>query len=243
MRITIFTETIWPALEPTLEHFRITRNGLAPGMIKAGTNFSILLGSACLLEGMLESLLRGLLAYRRARFNRVEIADFDLRLAMNSFYNRLEEDLSNRIGRSIGASGYSEMFRLLVGQSLNQMELVKPLWEPAATLFQFRNVLGHGREVSARRFAGVFVEGGSQEDFSGGYRKVEDYLLKIGLSDQRFIDSSSEFLFLKGEIADHFFSVARQVPEAIVASLSGAEAEACREALDRSRREAEAGGV
>jgi len=113
---------------------------------------------------------------RRADFNRIEIDDLDSRRAMDVYYRRLEEDLSHRLGRAVGASAYDEMFELLAGQRLSQLKEVASLWEGVTVLFHFRNVLGHGREVSARHIAGGSVKGGFREDFSGSYRVVENYL-------------------------------------------------------------------
>ena len=239
MRITVFTESIWPCIEPTIEYLAASRDERMSGLLKSGFNFSIILGSACYLEGVLETLLRALLQYRRDEFNRLEIPHFETRRSMNIFYKRLEDDLSNRIGRSVGAAGYNEMFELLTGSRLSELDETKSMWEGITVLFNFRNVLGHGREVSARHFAGFFVEGGEQEEFSGSYRKVEDYLRKTGLLDRRFMEAHSEYLFLGNDIADHFWAIASQTPDAVIASLPEPEGEACRRALAEHRKAAE----
>jgi len=234
IRITIFTEAIWPSIKVTLEYLVSKRQEPVPDLVRAGLNFSIVLGSACYLEGILEALLKATLDCRRAEFNQTEIEDFESRRAVNVYYSRLEEDLSQRIGHCIGAQAYDEVFNLLAGQPLSQTKEVVPLWEGVTVLFNFRNVLGHGREVFARHFAGGAVVGGFKEEFAGGYRKVEDYLRKQGLLSRRFVDAHSEYLFLSDPIADHFWGLAKALPTAILCSLPPAEQNACLKVLEGS---------
>lgn len=166
--IRLFNETIWPCIEPTVAYLAEKRREALPDPVRSGLNFSIALGAACYLEGVLETLLRALLACRRSEFGQVKIPEFGLRRSMNVYYNRLEEDLAGRIGRAVGAAGYDDMFQLLAGQRLSQLKEVTPLWEAVTVLFSFRNVLGHGREVSARHYIGALVEGGIQGGFCRG---------------------------------------------------------------------------
>jgi hypothetical protein len=232
---TIFKESIWPSIEAAVDHLAGSRKEHLSELVKAGLNFSILLGAACYLEGALETLLRALLDYRCSVFSQVDIPDFETRRSMNIFYNRLEADLSSRIGRSIGNSGYSDMFELLMGSKLSELGEMHPLWEGVTVLFNFRNVLGHGREVSARHIVGVNVEGGKREEFSGSYRLVEDYLRKNGLLDRRFVQAHSEYVFLGDSIADHFWTIAKQVPDAVVRSLPQPERDSCTAVLRKIR--------
>jgi hypothetical protein len=217
-----------------MDHIAERRKDQVPDLVKSGLNFSILLGSACYVEGVLEALLRELLACRRAEFNRIKIDDFDTRRAMNFYYRRLEDELSHNIGRTLGSSGYDEMFALLAGRQLSRLSKVEPLWEGITVLFNFRNVLGHGREVSARHFNGGVIPGGFREEFSGSYRVVEDYLRKKKLLARRFVEAHSEYLFLSTPIADHFWELARALPEAAMSSLARDEEAACRKMLERA---------
>lgn len=235
MLVRIITEAIWPCIEETLDHFAASRAEGLPPFVRPGINFSIILGSACYLEGVLETLLHALLEHRRSVFNKVTIPDFETRRSMNVFYKRLEEELSVRIARGLGADGYNDMFELLVGTPLNQFDTVKPLWEPVTVLFNFRNVLGHGRQVRARSFTGATVEGGFREEFSGSYRRVEAYLQKVGLLDRRFLDAVSEYIFLRDDIADHFWTIAKHVPAAVIKSLPKEQSDECAKALEAVR--------
>lgn len=240
--ITI-TEALWPCIEATIDYLVEQREERAPDPVKSGLNFSIILGSACYVEGVLEVLLRGLLSCRTREYRCVNIEDLNSRRALNKYYARIQDEFSRNIGRAAGASGYDELFTLLAGQRLSQLKKVKPLWESITVLFNFRNVLGHGRQVSARQSFGGGVPGGFREDFYGSYKVVEDYLRKKRLIDRRFIDRHSEFMFLSGTIADHFWELAKAMPEAILSSLSDTDERSCREALRCSASHSQVDGT
>ena len=138
------------------------RKERVPDLVKSGLNFSNVLGSVCYVEGILEVLLRGLLNCRDSQCRRSKIDDRDARRAMNTYYARLEDELSHNIVRAVGATGYDEIFTLLTGQRPSQLKKVKPFWESIAVLFNFRNVLGHGRQLSVRHSSGGGVPGGVQ---------------------------------------------------------------------------------
>jgi len=235
MLIRIITEAIWPCIEASVNYFVASRTDAMAHTVRAGTNFSIILGSACYLEGTLETLLHALLEYRGSVYGKVDIPDFETRRSMNIFYSRLEDDLSARIARSLGAEGYDDMFELLIGTPLHALHDVKPLWEPMTVLFNFRNVLGHGRQVRARQFSGGAVPGGFREEFSGSYRRVEDYLRKVGLLKGHFPDGASEYVFLTNDIADHFWGMAKQVPAAVISSLAKVQSKVCAKAFEAVR--------
>lgn len=227
----ILRNAIWPCIKDSTEHLRRYRDAGAPTEVVPGLNFSIILGSACLLEGVLEASLRALLELRRSTYSTLEIPDFETRRSMNTYYSRLEEDLDARIGRSLGAAGYDDLFMLVAGERLSQMKHVAPCWESITTLFNFRNVLGHGRQISARRRAARTEypdEGGFHvlswiDEFSGSYRVVESYLKKRKLLSSSFVDGSAPYLYLTNAVADHFLDVALGVAKTISESLTGAE--------------------
>ena len=223
-----FRESIWPSIDVALCHLQIERkDGLSPA-VRAGINFSIIVGSACYVEGVLETELKAILAHRRVNYRRLRGRMREQR-PMNFFYHRLEEDLENRI-RSANVAAYDDMFELLMGQRLSKLPGVKPIWEGLSVLFQLRNVLGHGREVIAQHV--IAYEGSKKEEvFFGGYRKAEDYLRKNKLLKRKFTDAHSEYIFLSDAIADHFWSIARRVPKAVSKSLDDRERRAVEKAL------------
>src|SRR3990172_4784565 len=118
MLIKTFTEAVWPCIGTTVDYLVKKRSEPISQAVKSGLNFSILLGSACYLEGVFETLLRALLRCRQNDIQRIKIEAPESRRAIYGFYERLEDDLSDRVGHSVGAAAYAEMFRLLAGQSL-----------------------------------------------------------------------------------------------------------------------------
>ncbi len=232
-RIVLFRETIWPCIEAAIPHLQLMRHSRLKTDAKAGLNFSIILGSACFLEGVFETALKAFLEARRSTYSRIDVKDFPTRRAMNVFYNRIESDLELRIATSTGAESYDEMFQLLTGDELSKLTHVVPLWEGARVLFHFRNVLGHGREVMAKQTTAYYTKG-TEEEFKGGYRRTEDYLQKKKLLARKFTEGHSEYTYLADTIADHFWGLARDMRLAISRSLKGDDKEAFDQALGRA---------
>lgn len=228
--IYLFRETIWPCIAAALNFMREQRKDDAAEEIRAGINFSIILGSACYLEGVFETVLKALLEHQRNVYSKIEISEFETRRAMNVFYNRIEEDLEDRIASTMGASGYDKIFELLTGRTLSGLSHVAPMWEGVSALFKFRNVLGHGRPVTARQISAYYTKG-LEEEFSGGYRATDDYLRKRGLLQGKFTDHDSEYLYLSDEAADHFWELVQRIPKAIAESFSDEEAKVVQKAL------------
>lgn len=212
----IFRETIWPSIKAALDHMQMERKTVISAQVRAGINFSIVLGSACYLEGVLEAGLKAFLDQRRGLYNQLDAKKFETRRSMNMFYSRIEEDLEHRISSALGAAGYDEMFELLIGERLSKLVRVTPIWEGITVLFQLRNVLGHGREIKALQNVSVRP---IEEFFSGGYRRAEDYLRKRKLLGKKFTEAHSDYIFLSDAVADHFWQLAKQVPRAISKSL------------------------
>jgi len=103
--------------------------------VRAGLNFSIVVGSACFLEGILETALKSFLRNRGSTYHSIDIPDFAKRRGMNIFYNRLEEELELRIATSTGAESYDEMWRLMTGEGLSKLTHVTPLWKVSGFCF------------------------------------------------------------------------------------------------------------
>ena len=219
MQITIYTETIWPSIHAALNHLQQQRVDNLSQQVAAGINFSIILGSACYLEGVLETGLKAILSHQSA--NKGKIEELEKRRSFNLFYNGLIEDIERRISNATGTDGYDPIFMLLVGKKLSQLKTVVPLWEGITVLFQVRNVLGHGRAVTAQKIDAYWVREGEDERFSGGYRRAEDYLRKKKLVHKRFFEAHSDYLFLSDAVADHFWKLAQVTPVAIAESLDG----------------------
>jgi len=120
------------------------------------------------------------------------------------------------------------LFELLTDQRISDNANVKSLWEGIQTLFQFRNVLAHGREISATMLSAYWIEEEWKELFSGGYKKAENYLLKNKLVDKRFVECDSTALYFNDNVADHFWELSKKIVHQISESL----AEDVKEAFD-----------
>ena len=141
---------IWPTIYKTNIHLISQRNGLdEEDEVRAGINLVVILNTTCFVEGALESGMKGILRQKREAFNKVDIPELETRKTVNVLFNNLEKDMEMKIGRTTGIQNYDLMFELLIDSKISQYDNVKPLWEGMTVLFNFRNVLAHGREVSA----------------------------------------------------------------------------------------------
>lgn len=169
---------------------------------KAGINFSIIVNSACFIEGALESGLSSILSYQVRSKN-----------VNDQLIIRLSEDLENRIRTTTGSTNYNSLFELLLGLKFSDLQPLTHLWEGIAILFHLRNVLAHGRAINfSMEFPGEDFPPDFNsfwnEEFKGGYKKVQDYLIKKQIVDKRFMEQSWELFFLQDDIANHFWSIA-----------------------------------
>lgn len=169
--------------------------------IRAGINFSIILASACFIEGNFERILIK---------NINASGEHSLPL-----YKRLIDDLRLRVAKTTGSEGYDEVFALVVGRKANESIGDSVLWENIKTLFFFRNVIAHGRAVGYKLYFPLSVGGFWEEEFSGGYKKVEDFLLKKGLLESRHIEEASNWHYFSNEVADFFWTAASSFVEKI----------------------------
>jgi len=166
----------------------------ATDAVRAGINFSIILASACYVEGNLE----------RALLKSIDTSgEHNLPL-----YRRLVDDLRQRVARTTGSEGYDEILGLVLGRKANELLGEPVLWETIKTLFFFRNVIAHGRAVGYKLYFPSGVGGFWEEEFSGGYKKVEDFLIRKGLLESRHIEEANNWHYFSDEIADFFWSAA-----------------------------------
>ncbi|WP_143450125.1 hypothetical protein [Janthinobacterium sp. BJB304] len=170
-----------------------------PEAIRAGINFSIILASACYIEG---------------NFERILIKNINASGEHSTpLYKRLIDDLRLRVSKTTGSEGYDEIFALVVGKKANETLREPGLWENIKTLFYFRNVIAHGRAVGYKLYFPPNVGGFWEEEFSGGYKKVEDFLLKKGLLESRHIDEENNWHYFSDDVADFFWSAATSFVE------------------------------
>lgn len=162
--------------------------------IRAGINFSIILASACYVEG---------------NFERVLLKNIGATVATtNPLQARLLEDLRSRVAKTTGSEGYNEIFDLVVGRKANELIGDQELWENIKTLFFFRNVIAHGRAVGYKLYFPPGIGGFWEEEFAGGYKKVEDFLLRKKLLESRHIEEASNWHYFSDPVADFFWTAA-----------------------------------
>ena len=215
---------IWPTIYKTNIHLISQRNGLdEKDEVRAGINLVVILNTTCFVEGALESGMKGILRQKREAFSKVDIPELETRKTVNILFNNLEKDMEMRIGRTTGIQNYDSMFELLINSKISQYDNVKPLWEGMMVLFNFRNVLAHGREVSATLVNAWNYDEEWKEFFSGGYSKAEKYLQKNELISGKFTESKLDNLYFEDKIADHFWNLSLDFLRKISESLKGEE--------------------
>jgi len=216
--VTIHVElqaTIWEPLVELVPFLQEQRRRLSTEQadLRKALNQSIVFHAACIVEGALEQSQRRLLATRVAYLRQARITEMPDSGYFNRFVLDIEDDLKKRISRTTGLQEHLRMIDLLTGSSLSGGEFNNSTRETAAVLFQFRNVLAHGRQINATSSSGPATEGEWLRSFSGGYRKVEDYLIKRGMADLRVLrdpdannaeDAIAELF--EDSVADHFWA-------------------------------------
>lgn len=134
-----------PCTRALIDFLTATRETASAPLLRAAINHAIIFYSACFIEGVLEAGLKALLRRRREVYNRVEMPELEVRKTTNTLFNALEEDVDKRISRATGIDAYDDLFRLVTGSQLSRRDSLKPIWEGMCVLFQFRNMLAHGR--------------------------------------------------------------------------------------------------
>lgn len=200
---------IWFCIPPLIGWLTEARNRqtklLAPD-VRSGINFSIILNSACYIEGALESGVWALLDQRPHEEDPLCAA--------------LRDDLKRRFSREFtGAEGYNELFKLVVGVAASDLAKVKPLWEGIVCLFHLRNVLAHGRAITHELDFHVDPSSRWQEEICGATAKAREYLLKKKLIPPKPTALDDEWFFLRDEVADHLWLLATDFIAAIGDSL------------------------
>ncbi len=209
--VQIINQPIWPLLFEHIEFLRTQRKTLSRSEKRSrmGINLSIILTTACVIEGKLESDLKTLIEHRKHVLREIEAKDFYHRRIYNTFINNVEDHLTNQVERVTGIDNFESFFDLLSYKRMPSKYNEYPNWEGVKVLFNFRNVLAHGREVTAQRISAWWLEVDWKDDFSGGYKITENYLLKKKLITKRFIEEDSIDHFFTNKIADHFYSISK----------------------------------
>jgi len=187
-----------------------------------GINYSIILNTACIIEGKLEIILSSIVYFYEKVYMSVKFdKKYDSSL-INGFYNNTIADLKNRVSKTTGINNYIGLIELLISDYKISPEM-KELNESINVLFEFRNVLAHGRMIKAETETNMpypdYVEKEIMEYFKGGYKKTEDYLFKNKLIDSKFLDIEKNDFYFSNIVADHFLKQSQKYLVVLMKSL------------------------
>lgn len=207
---------VWFCLPRTLQRLQQLRATERLSMVQAGFNYTILLQSACFLEGALESGLEEMIT--------------SVPPANHPMYTELKNEVRLRIGRSTNPDKYNQLFKLVCGVALSDLEPVGNKWPSFLALFALRNVLAHGRAIRSTTVLSPKSDVPSESEFTGDYSRAYDYLKGRQLVPAQNNPLELDWFCLKDEIADHFAEFSLKFVREVGDSLSGKMKEAFQQA-------------
>lgn len=205
-----YREQIFERYKELAEFSLACRNKPENSHIKSALNLSLILSSACFVEGFMEKVAKCILGYYRLIYNEIDIPELELRRPMNRYFGRIEADVYQRISQGTGIDNYDKLFKLLLGKSFKQETVFQPILESIQALFQLRNVIAHAKEISAYEVSAYWNNNTFEENFCGGYKKAENLLIKNGIIKEPFIKTQDVEQFFIDSVADYFYGIAQQ---------------------------------
>lgn len=209
----IFDQPIYSYYKRLIDFNISERENINDCELNSAINLNIILNCACYIEGFLEDCGKLMLGYYREVINSVKYPELELRKPKNTFYNNVEEFLSKKISQTTGIDNYNLLFEMLTGKSFKKDDNIKPVLEAINVLYQFRNVIAHGRQIHLYEVKAYYTDG-FEEQYSGGYKKAEEYLIKNNLISTKIKDALCPHIYFTNEIADHFYQVTKLFVEA-----------------------------
>jgi hypothetical protein len=203
-------QTIWEYQKDHIEFLRSHRKNLKSKTTRIGINISLIINSACYIEGYLENELKKLFYHRQGILRKNSPDQIHLRRIYNSFINKMGKDFEVRIARTSGLENFDSLIAILSYQNKPLRLKDYEYFEGMKVLFQLRNVLAHGREVSAQRVLAYWTGGGWNELFLGGYKQAENYLNKTKLINKKFTEYHRIDQIFTNKIADHFYRISKK---------------------------------
>jgi hypothetical protein len=209
--IEFHNHSVFPYVEKHIDFLYASRKGLERKQRdeKVGINYSIILFSALLIEGQLESDLKNLVKHRKKIFNEIIIDDFYKRRIKNTVLQKMLYLIEDNISRNTGIDNYEGIFKLLSYKRTPAKYSDFRNLEGVKVLFHIRNVLAHGREISAKRIKARWTDNNWQNEFKGGYKITETYLIKKKLIKKGVIENRSAEQLFTNRVADHFYSISK----------------------------------
>lgn len=183
--------------------------------VQIGLNYNIIIDTALILEAESENLIHNIInQYEKVsiKFYQPDLKECNTNLAtnvkmlLNSAFPKLKEYSS----KGTGMEHYIKTFKMLIPES--DLTPLKPYEEGIQVLYQFRNVIAHGRAIRFEErtyysFPDYENETKKEIDFMGGYKKVQDYLIKKRLLDKPVTESHDFKALFSNEICDHLIQV------------------------------------
>ncbi|MDT4375822.1 hypothetical protein RO787_21055 [Blautia coccoides] len=217
IKIERFTLESLSLLNQTREYLMSLRD-TAPEHIQIGINYNIILNSAMIFEGEMEQLLHSIVT----RYEEIYVRDMGhgeikenlvLSKSFRSFVNGIFKNTMQQISKNTGYNNYKNMLIQLIDDYVIPAEM-KQFEEGIVTLFEFRNVLAHGRslnfEIKTHLPYPTYHVENVEEDFRGGYKRTEEYLLKKKLINQKIIESENFYSILTNDVCNHFVEVQKR---------------------------------
>lgn len=204
----IYQASTFPFYEVMIKYLRGERTNTTNEELLSAMNLNIILNSACYIEGQLEAKLKIIIQEIISKYYKHDndILDIETRKPVNIFMNNIEEDLKKKISQCTGIDKYDDLFQILLNKSFKKENSIAEILEGIQVLFQLRNVIAHGKEINAYEVQGSWTNG-LEENFIGGYKKAENYLLKKGILKNKFIESEKPNIFFTSSISDHFWNI------------------------------------
>jgi hypothetical protein len=207
----IHKHSVFPYIEKHIDFLYMSRKSLERKQKdeKVGINYSIILFSACFIEGLLESDLKDLAKHREKIFNEIKEEDFYKRRIKGTVLNKMLNLTEDNISRTTGIGNFESIFKLLSYKRTPAKYSDFKNWEGINVLFNFRNVLAHGREITAQRILAWWTDNNWQDEFKGGYKATESYLIKKKIIKKGIIENRSAEQLFTNKVADHFYSISK----------------------------------
>ena len=183
--------------------------------VRLGLNYNIIIDTALILEAESEDLLHNVInQYERLyiKYYQPDLSEADKAMADNakklfsSAFPRLKDYSSKRTGMK----HYIDTFKMLIPES--DLTPLKTYDEAIQVLYQFRNVIAHGRAIRFEErtyytYPDYENESKKEIDFMGGYRKTQEYLIKKGLLAKPVTETHDFKSLFSDKICDHLINV------------------------------------
>lgn len=214
IKITSVSETPLEFLKSTRDYLLSSRENVSEE-VRIGLNYNIIVDTALILEAELEVIIHKIINQYEDLFieyYQPDLIGIDKNLARNarellgSSFTKLKAYSS----KGTGMEHYTKTLKMLIPES--DFTPLKPYEEGIQVLYQFRNVIAHGRSIRFEERAYYSCPDYENEtkkeiDFMGGYKMTQEYLIKKGLLNMPITESHDFKTLFSNEICEHLIEV------------------------------------